>query len=136
MPMIQTKRVYEPAAAAEGHRFLVDRLWPRGFRKEEVQMDAWLQEVSPSRELCRWFGHEPSKWEEFQRRYTAELNAQPRVWQPLLEAARKGTVTLLYSARDTSHNNAVVLKGFLEEQLAAKAAPQTRRASRSKATKA
>jgi uncharacterized protein YeaO (DUF488 family) len=89
------------------------------MKKENLIMDAWLKEVGPSNDLRRWFGHDPAKWVEFQRRYRAELDANPGTWKPLLEAFRRGNVTLLYSARDTEHNNAIVLKNYLEEQLAA-----------------
>jgi len=115
--MIRTKRVYEPPQAEDGRRFLVERLWPRGMKKEALLMDAWLKEAAPSDNLRRWFGHDPERWPEFQRRYFAELDNQPEAWQPLVEAARRGNVTLLYSARDTARNNAVALKVYLEERL-------------------
>ena len=115
--MIQIKRVYEPAAKADGQRFLVERLWPRGIKKEALALNGWQKEVAPSHELRKWFNHDPAKWKEFQRRYRAELDARPETWQPLLEAARAGNLTLLFSARDTEHNNAIVLKAFLEERL-------------------
>jgi len=116
--MIRVKRVYEPASPQDGARFLVDRLWPRGIKKEAVAAGAWLKEVAPSNELRHWYGHEPDKWEEFQRRYAAELESRPESWQPLLAAARQGPVTLLFSARNTDLNNAVALKVFLEKRLA------------------
>ncbi len=115
--MIKIKRVYEPPAPDDGQRFLVDRLWPRGIKKERLQLAGWLKDVAPSDELRRWFGHDPAKWEAFCRRYFAELEAKPEVWQLLLEAAREGNVTLLFSARDETHNNARALKAFLEERL-------------------
>lgn len=115
--MIEIKRVYDSLEAGNGPRFLVERLWPRGIKKEALHMDAWLKEVAPSPELRQWFGHDPQKWEEFQRRYRAELDAHPETWQPLLEAARRGNVTLLYSARDTQHNSALLLKNYLEKHL-------------------
>ena len=111
---IRVKRVYEPPAPDDGKRFLVDRLWPRGLRKEALRLDGWLKELAPSDELRRWFGHDPAKWEEFRRRYFLELQARPEAWRPLRKAAREGTVTLLFSARDGEHNNAVALKSFLE----------------------
>ena len=117
--MLYVKRIYEAPKAKDGTRYLVDRLWPWGMKKEKLIMDAWLKEVAPSTELRRWFGHDPAKWKEFQQRYRAELQANPAAWKQLLEAARQGNVTLLYSARDTEHNNAVVLKDYLEERLAA-----------------
>ncbi len=114
---IQTKRVYEQPAAGDGRRFLVERLWPRGMKREALRIDAWLREVAPSDALRKWFGHAPAKWPQFQRRYAMELDAHPEFWQPLLKAARKGKITLLYSARDTQRNSAVALKAYLEKKL-------------------
>jgi len=88
--MIRVKRVYEPVAANDGQRFLVDHLWPRGLKKEKVKIERWLKDVSPSNELRNWFGHDPAKWREFQRRYFTELNKKSEAWQSLLEAARGG----------------------------------------------
>jgi uncharacterized protein YeaO (DUF488 family) len=116
--MIRVKRVYEPVEETDGARFLVDHLWPRGLKKEAVHVERWIKSVSPSNELRSWFGHEPAKWKEFQRRYFAELNERPETWEALLEAAREKDITLVYSARDTEHNNAVALKLFLEKKLA------------------
>lgn len=115
--MIRVKRVYEQPSPEDGKRFLVDRLWPRGAKKEELQLDGWLKEVAPSNALRKWFSHDPGRWEEFRRRYFAELEAKPALWRPLLEAAREGDVTLLFSAKDEVHNNSVALKAFLEERL-------------------
>jgi len=115
--LLKTKRVYERAQVSDGTRFLVDRLWPRGIKKETLKMEAWLKDVAPSPELRKWFAHDPAKWQEFKKRYQAELKANPDSWKPLLEAARQGNVTLLYSARDTEHNSAVLLKTFLEEHM-------------------
>lgn len=115
--MIRLKRAYDPAARNDGARYLVDRLWPRGVKKEALKLEGWLQEVAPSDGLRRWFGHDPKKWEEFRRRYSAELDRNAEAWVPLLEAARRGTVTLLFSARDPEHNNAVALKAYLERKL-------------------
>lgn len=120
--MIQLKRVYDPAAKNDGTRFLVERLWPRGLKKDAVQVEAWLKDVAPSTELRQWFSHDPAKWPEFRRRYFAELKAHPQAWQPLLATARRGRVTLVYSSHDTEHNNAVALKEFLEQHLGKKAA--------------
>lgn len=114
--MLKTKRVYEPAEHNDGTRFLVDRLWPRGIRKEDLKMEAWVKDVAPSPELRKWFAHDPAKWTEFQKRYRAELKANPEAWKPILAAAQRGPVTLLYSARDTEHNSAILLKEFLEGQ--------------------
>ena len=115
--MIKIKRVYEPFDACDGTRFLVERLWPRGMKKDSLRIDGWLKDVAPSGALRRWFGHDPAKWDEFRCRYAAELDHQPAAWLPMLEAAHRGDVTLLYSARDTEHNNAVALKVYLEQQL-------------------
>jgi len=114
--MIHVKRVYDPPDAKDGARFLVERLWPRGIKKEALQMQDWLKDVAPSGELRRWFSHDPAKWREFQRRYFKELDGNREAWQPLLQAVRRRNVTLLYSARDTEHNNAVALKEYLEKQ--------------------
>lgn len=114
--MIQIKRVYDPPAKGDGERFLVERLWPRGMKKEALHMVAWCKNTAPSAELRRWFGHDPAKWKEFQRRYQAELADNRAAYQPLLDAAKQGNITLLYSAHDTEHNNAVVLKSYLDER--------------------
>jgi len=116
--MIRVKRVYEPVEKSDGVRFLVDHLWPRGLKKEAVRVERWVKTVSPSNELRSWFGHDPAKWKEFRRRYFAELNEQPENWETLLEAARQKDITLVYSARDPEHNNAVALKSYLEKKLA------------------
>ncbi len=113
--MIKIKRVYEEAEPGDGTRFLVERLWPRGMKKEALKMDAWLKDVAPSDGLRRWFGHDPLKWDEFQKRYWAELSDNPDAWSPILLAARDDDVTLLYSAHDTEHNNALALMRFLEK---------------------
>ena len=118
--MIRIKRAYDPPAKEDGARILVDRLWPRGIKKEALHMAAWCKQVAPSDELRRWFNHEPAKWKEFQRRYRAELSDNRAACQPLLYAAEQGNITLLYSAHDTEHNSAVVLKSYLEEGLTGK----------------
>lgn len=115
--MIRIRRVYDPQQQDEGARYLVDRLWPRGIRKESLHLEGWLREVAPSAELRRWFGHDPERWEEFRRRYASELDANPDTWRPLLEAARGGTTTLLYAAKDTEHNDAVALRSYLQARL-------------------
>ena len=115
--MIRLKRVYEDAEADDGVRFLVERLWPRGMRKDDLVINDWLKDVAPSVSLRRWFSHDPNKWKRFQQRYRQELDENPDAWKILLEAARRGNVTLLYSARDTEHNSALLLKSFLEEQM-------------------
>jgi uncharacterized protein YeaO (DUF488 family) len=116
--VVRVKRVYESISRSDGPRFLVERFWPRGVKKEKLKLESWLKDVAPSDGLRRWFGHDPTKWEEFQQRYRAELQADPSALQPLIEAAKQGNVTLLYSARDTEHNNALVLKAYVEEYLA------------------
>lgn len=112
--MIRLKRVYEKPERTDGARFLVERLWPRGIRKADLRMDGWLKEAGPSDPLRRWFSHDPRKWALFQRKYFAELESRTNAWEPILKAARHGPVTLLYSAHDEEHNNAVALKWFLE----------------------
>ncbi len=119
--LIQTKRVYEPPSPSDGRRFLVERLWPRGLKKEDLDAEAWLKDVAPSTELRKWFNHDPAKWNEFKKRYKAELDKEPDAWQPILDAARDGTVTLLYSAHDTEHNSALLLQEFLEPKLSHRA---------------
>lgn len=114
--MIGIKRTYEPPAKSDGRRILVERLWPRGLRKAALAAHAWNKEVAPSTNLRKWFGHRTERWAEFGRRYRAELDANRAAWQPILEAAARGRVTLLYSARDTVHNGAVVLQEYLGEK--------------------
>jgi uncharacterized protein YeaO (DUF488 family) len=110
--VIRLCRVYEQQPRP-GKVFLVERLWPRGIRRDALHLDGWLKDVAPSTELRRWFGHDPARWREFRRRYVAELDAHPEAWQPLAAAAAAGDVTLLYSARDRKHNSAVVLADYL-----------------------
>ncbi len=112
--MITVKRVYEPVAATDGVRFLVERLWPRGIRKQSIKVDAWLKDVAPSDALRRWFDHDPARWNEFRRRYFRELEHCAVALSPILLARRRGRVTLLYSARDTQYNNAVALKEYVD----------------------
>ncbi|MEK8089703.1 DUF488 domain-containing protein [Thermithiobacillus plumbiphilus] len=107
------KRIYEPAGPEDGRRYLVERLWPRGVRKDSAALDAWLRDAAPSTGLRQWFAHDPDKWEAFQQRYRAELDANPAAWQPLLEQAVQGPVTLIYSARDPGLNSALVLRDYL-----------------------
>jgi uncharacterized protein YeaO (DUF488 family) len=113
MMAVRIKRAYEPATASDGYRVLIDRIWPRGVTREEAQLDEWARELAPSGELRRWFGHEPARFEEFRRRYTHELGAQQRKLRELRRRAREGTLTLVYGARDTEHNDAVVLAEVL-----------------------
>jgi uncharacterized protein YeaO (DUF488 family) len=116
---LAVKRAYEPAAPDDGYRVLVDRLWPRGLKKETAALDLWIKELAPSTELRQWFGHEPSRWEAFRHRYASELDAAAEYWRPLLARAARRRVTLVYSAHDDEHNNAVALKTYLETYLAA-----------------
>lgn len=113
MGRVQVKRVYEPAAQSDGFRVLVDRLWPRGISKERAALDLWLKEIAPSAELRRWFGHDPKRWRQFKARYRAELREHGSELALLRSRARKGSVTLLFGARDVEHNEAVVLKEIL-----------------------
>jgi uncharacterized protein YeaO (DUF488 family) len=115
--MIRVKRIYEPALSEDGQRYLVDRLWPRGVKKEDLKLEAWVKEAAPSDDLRHWFGHDPDKWCEFNERYFNELDSKPETWRPLLEAARKGDVTLLFSSKELKNNNAVSLRAYLEKQL-------------------
>ena len=115
--MLKIKRAYEPAAQNDGKRFLVERLWPRGVKKDELRLDAWLKDVAPSPELRKWYSHEVNKWPEFQKRYRGELSQHPETWTPILQAAQKGTVTLIYAAHDTEHNSAAVLRDYLEKRI-------------------
>lgn len=114
--MIALKRVYETAEVNDGKRFLIERLWPRGIKKAALKYDAWIKEAGPSHELRRWFSHDPARWEEFRRRYFAELDSKSGVLEPIAKAAAEAQVTLLYSSHDTEHNNAVALKEYLETQ--------------------
>ena len=114
--MIKLKRVYDKRSSTDGARYLVERLWPRGIKKTELHLDDWLKDVAPSTELRKWFSHDPEKWDEFRRRYFRELTSQPEAWQPIVSAARRGRVTLVYSSHDTKHNNAVALQEFLRKK--------------------
>lgn len=110
---VRIKRAYEAAEAEDGYRVLIDRIWPRGVSKEEARLDEWARELAPSSELRRWFGHEPAKFEEFRRRYRSELAGQAEKLGELRRRGRRGTLTLVYSAHDTEHNDAVVLAELL-----------------------
>ncbi len=128
------KRAYDRVSRADGKRFLVDRLWPRGVSKAKLRIDSWLKEVGPSTELRKWFSHDPEKWDEFRKRYQRELDAHPDAWQSIVAAARLGPVTLVYSAHDIEHNNAVALREYLQAKAHRPANPvaarRTRRAAR------
>lgn len=108
------KRVYEEASKSDGYRILVDRLWPRGLTKEAAHIDMWLKDAAPSSELRKWFNHEPEKWEQFRAGYLDELKQHPECVEPIKEHIHKGPVTLVYGARDEEHNQALVLKEFLQ----------------------
>ena len=110
---VRLKRAYERPAAADGYRVLIDRIWPRGVTREDAHLDEWARELAPSGELRRWFGHDPARFEEFRRRYAEELGAQQGKVRELRRRARKGALTLVYGARDTKHNDAVVLAEIL-----------------------
>ena len=110
---LAVKRVYEPPADGDGQRVLVDRLWPRGLSKDAAKVDLWLKEVAPSTGLRKWFGHDPAKWEEFRRRYFAELDAAAEAIESLRRLAKGRRVTLVHGARDTEHNDAVALLEYL-----------------------
>jgi uncharacterized protein YeaO (DUF488 family) len=113
--LIKIKRIYESLTPSpgDGKRLLIDRLWPRGLKKDEVIFDEWVKELSPSTELRKWFGHDPAKWQEFKDRYRQELRGRTEIFEKLKRDAKHGTVTLLYSAKDTEHNNAVALKEII-----------------------
>jgi uncharacterized protein YeaO (DUF488 family) len=113
-PAFRLKRAYESPAPADGFRVLVERLWPRGLKKADAALDLWLQDIAPSTELRQWFSHDPAKWEEFCRRYWAELAGHADAVQVLKDKLRQGRVTLVYGSKDTEHNAAVALKKFLE----------------------
>lgn len=110
---IKLKRAYDPPSADDGTRILVDRLWPRGLAKSDAALDLWEKELAPSAELRQWFGHDPARWEEFQRRYAEEIRAHTEALDRIRALARKGTVTLVYAARDELHNDAVALRQTL-----------------------
>jgi len=112
--MIRTKRVYELPSKDDGKRVLVDRLWPRGLSKEKVAIDDWIKEIAPSDDLRKWFGHDPARWQEFRKKYREELRSKPELIAKLKGESKEGTVTLLYAAKDTKHNNAVALKEMID----------------------
>ena len=113
---VRIKRIYEEPAAEDGFRVFIDRLWPRGLKKEQVHFDVWLKEVSPSTELRRWFGHDPEKWEEFKVRYFRELDERPDEVADLATRAAGGTLTLLFGAKAARYSNAAALEEYLEKR--------------------
>ncbi len=110
---VRLKRAYEPPASGDGIRILIDRLWPRGVTKANAAIDEWMKEIAPSTELRKWFGHDPERWPEFRRRYRSEIRQHPAELKRLRKLAHDGPVTLVYSAHDEAHNDAVVLKSLL-----------------------
>jgi uncharacterized protein YeaO (DUF488 family) len=110
---VKIKRAYEPSKTSDGIRVLVDRLWPRGLNKRKAAIDIWMKDIAPSTDLRKWFGHDPGRWPEFRTRYRAEINRRPGQLRQLRAIARKGPVTLVYSARDESHNDAIVLRSVI-----------------------
>jgi len=112
--MIKLKRVYETAEKDDGYRVLVDRLWPRGLSKEKAKVDLWLKDIAPTTQLRKWFGHDPAKWPEFKKLYHEELKKNNEIVSQLQQLHKKGVVTLVYGAKDEEHNDAVVLKEYLE----------------------
>jgi uncharacterized protein YeaO (DUF488 family) len=112
--MIKLKRAYDPVAATDGRRLMVERLWPRGLSKDRLKLDGWIRKVAPTTELRKWFGHDPAKWRQFRIRYFRELDSQPESWRSIVSLARRGTVTLVYSSHDEEHNNAVALREYLQ----------------------
>lgn len=116
--MISIKRAYESPDSQDGVRILVDRVWPRGISKETLHLDTWMKDVAPSTALRKWFAHDPARWEEFQHRYSSELDANRSSWEPIVAATKKHkNVTLIYSAKDADHNNALALKEYLRRHM-------------------
>ncbi len=113
--MIRTKRAYDPPSKSDGKRILIDRLWPRGIKKEDAKIDEWIRDAAPSTELRKWFSHDPAKWNECRSRYKDELKERADLLQRLRKESRKGTITLVFAAKDSEHANAVVLKEVLEK---------------------
>jgi uncharacterized protein YeaO (DUF488 family) len=113
--MVNIKRIYDPLSTEDGKRLLVDRIWPRGIKKGQAEIAEWLKEIAPSTELRKWFGHDPAKWDEFRSRYIDELAGEKELLERLRREAGNEKITLVYAARDTEHNNAVVLKELLEQ---------------------
>lgn len=114
--MLKLKRVYDDISEQDGTRILVDRVWPRGVKKEDLQHDEWYKEIAPSTELRKWFDHDPDKWDEFKKKYKKELKNQKQLLEQIKKDADGHNVTLLYAAKDTSHNQAVVIKEYIEEK--------------------
>jgi uncharacterized protein YeaO (DUF488 family) len=128
--VLRLKRAYEPPATSDGRRILVDRLWPRGLSKEKAAIDEWMKEIAPSTELRRWFGHDPDRWREFQRRYKRELRTRDDLVLEIARLAAHGSVTLVYGARDEAHNDAVVLAAVVRSGMRRGATAARRRRQR------
>lgn len=116
---IRLKRAYDAPARNDGYRILVDRMWPRGISKDDADIDAWMKELAPSADLRKWFDHDPDKWDEFRRRYFRELQKKDEAMEQIIDRLADGQVTLVFSASDTDHNNAVALKEYLERRVGA-----------------
>ena len=114
--MVKTKRVYDPASPDDGKRILIDRLWPRGIKKERAKIEEWLKDIAPSDELRKWFSHDPAKWPDFEKRYAAELKKKSDLVERLRAEAKKGTITLLFASKEAKCNNAAVLKKLIEHR--------------------
>lgn len=110
---VKLKRAYEPAAVDDGTRILIDRLWPRGISKERAAIDQWMKDIAPSTQLRKWFGHDPARWDEFRRRYAKEVRQHADLLEQLRVLARQGQITLVYSAHDEKHNDAVELRELI-----------------------
>ncbi len=115
--MIKIKRVYDPPSEDDGKRVLVDRLWPRGVKREDAKIDEWVREIAPSNQLRKWFAHDPSRWQLFKMRYKQELKEKSEIIERFCKEAKRGIITLLFAAKDIEHNNAIVLKEVIEERI-------------------
>lgn len=115
--MLKIKRIYDQPSSADGKRILIDRLWPRGLKKEDARIDEWVKEIAPSNELRKWFNHDPNKWGEFKKRFFQELQGSQDIVSDIVSAARKGTVTLLFGSKEERFNNAVALKEYIEARM-------------------
>lgn len=126
--MINLKRAYDPANSVDGTRLLIERLWPRGVKKTSLKIKSWIKDVASSTELRKWFSHDPAKWDKISQPLLRRTESQSRCLQPIIEAARHGAVTLIYSSQDTEHNNAVALQEFLQQHMHKKTPGQKRAA--------
>ena len=113
--MVKIKRIYDPVSPDDGRRILVDRLWPRGIKKEDARIDEWMKDVAPSNELRKWFSHDPAKWQEFRKRYAKELKKESYLLEQLRDESEKGRITLVFAAKDADHANAAVLKEVIDK---------------------